>query len=288
MGRSQITTDRAIPSRAARLPTHKVVITGTGRSGSTLLVRLLTECGLDTGFTTNSWRGDYHEHCHAGLERDILAPDAPYIVKNPNLCEALPEILASGQFVIDHAFIPMRDLDSATQSRLRIGGAFNSVPGGLWNTDEPGGQKAILAELYHDLMLTLCAHEIPFTLLEFPRLSRDADYTYAKLGSLVRDVPRPKFRRIFERVADPRLVHTFDPLAPLPAHPATNGPALAYAATQRQYSRQRRHRRLVKRIAAGALAALLLADLIRMRVQSLTQPGSFDALRQGSALASHP
>ena len=31
---------------------HHVIITGTGRSGTTLLIQLLTELGLDTGFAS--------------------------------------------------------------------------------------------------------------------------------------------------------------------------------------------------------------------------------------------
>ncbi len=49
-------------------PIHKVIITGTGRAGTTFLVQLLTELGLDTGYTRRTWSRDYFEHCDAGLE----------------------------------------------------------------------------------------------------------------------------------------------------------------------------------------------------------------------------
>ena len=66
-----------------KAPAHKVIITGTGRAGTTFLVRLLTELGLDTGYTRRNWSRDYFTHCDAGLEHDLAGPDAPYIVKNP-------------------------------------------------------------------------------------------------------------------------------------------------------------------------------------------------------------
>ena len=70
-------------------PSHKVIITGTGRAGTTFLVRLLTELGLDTGYTRDNWQKDYFAHCNAGLEHELNDPKAPYIVKNPGLCETL-------------------------------------------------------------------------------------------------------------------------------------------------------------------------------------------------------
>ena len=207
-------------------PIHKVVVTGTGRAGTTFIMRVLTECGLDTGFTHRTWKRDYFRHCHAGMERNILLPNAPYIVKNPNLCETLPSILATGQFVIDHAIVPVRDLEAATLSRVSVGGQNSSVPGGLLNTSDPAAQKAVLGELFHQLMFTLAAHEIPHTLLVFPRLAQDPDYTYKRLNFLLQDVSLAKFRRVFARVSDPELIHNYAASAAVPPTPiefATRG-----------------------------------------------------------------
>lgn len=245
---------------------HKVVISGTGRAGTTFLVRLLTECGLDTGFTRRTWRRDYHESCHAGLERDILTPWAPYIVKGPDLCERLPGILATGRFVIDHAIVPVRDLDSAAQSRIRIGGADGSRPGGLWKTADPAAQKAVLGEMFHRLMHTLAAHDIPFTLLLFPRLVTEPDYVYDKLGFLLRAVPRERFHRIFARVADPSLIHPFGS-APAPP-PVSLPPVDVMERERRRYQARRRRRRFAVRtgIAVGLAVLLFCGWRVRDRV----------------------
>ena len=71
-------------------PVHKVIISGTGRSGTTFLVHLLTELGLDTGITARNWGKKYFEHCNAGLEHELLDPETPYIVKNPALLRDPP------------------------------------------------------------------------------------------------------------------------------------------------------------------------------------------------------
>lgn len=188
---------------------RKIIITGTGRAGTTFLVRLLTELGFDTGFTRDSWRGDFNEYSQAGLEREITDPDAPYIVKNPSLCTTLAPLLNSGAVEIDHAFIPIRNLDDATRSRARIGGNNGSVPGGLWLTDDPSKQKAALATVFHDLLHTLVVHEIPFTFLDFPRFVQEPRYAFRQLSPLLKDMPWEIFLATFKRIADPTLVHDF-------------------------------------------------------------------------------
>lgn len=245
--------------------THKLIITGTGRAGTTFLVRLLTELGLDTGFTADNWRRSYDEHCQAGLEHALEDPSAPYIVKNPSLCAELPSLLARfPHLVIDHALIPIRELDAASRSRVRVGGAGGELPGGLWLTDDPARQKAILAEGFHGLMHTLARHDIPHTLLEFPRFATDADYTHRRLAFLLGDVTHEEFLAAFARVADPRLIHDFSQVCG--AGTADAGLAAQYRARQderarasRQVRRRRRLRRAVNALvvlAAGALAFL--------------------------------
>ncbi|HEY1791694.1 MAG TPA: hypothetical protein VGG34_02150 [Opitutaceae bacterium] len=209
-------------------PEHKVIITGTGRAGTTFMVHLLSVLGLDTGISGKNWHKKYFEHCHAGLEHDILDPKTPYIVKNPALCETLRPALATGRFIIDHAYVPVRDLDAVAASRASVGGTDGSKPGGLWGTADPSRQGAVMAELFHNLVHTLAVNEIPVTFLHFPRLVRDPAYTYRKLAFLVSGVDFATFSEAFGRVADPSLVHNFSDGAPQPA------PAPAPAARTRK------------------------------------------------------
>jgi hypothetical protein len=192
-------------------PEHKVIISGTGRSGTTFLVRLLGELGLDTGITRRNWDRKYFEHCNAGLEHDILDPKTPYILKNPALCDTLAGALGTGRFVIDHAYVPIRELGDVVASRAQIGGANGSVPGGLWGTSDPACQRAVMAEMFHRLVHTLVANEIPHTFILFPRMVADPGYTYRKLAFLVGGIGPDAFGKAFARVADPALVHAFGP-----------------------------------------------------------------------------
>lgn len=195
------------------MPRRHVIISGTGRTGTTFLMQLLTALRLDTGF------GDLHSaiaaNCNAGMERDIREPDAPYIVKSPWLCDCLDDILEEGDIVIDHALIPMRDLYSAAESRRRVTETSDPaefdgiIPGGLWHTDDPQAQEDILAHQLYELIHTLAKHDVPTTLLYFPRLIHDPAYLYRKLSCVLGWIRYGAFLKVYREVCRPQLVHDF-------------------------------------------------------------------------------
>src|SRR5581483_1596624 len=185
-----------------------------GRAGTTFLVQLLTELRLDTGFTSAS---GVLPNCDAGLEWDIRRPDAPYVVKSPWLCDHLDDILAEGRLVIDHALVPVRALFAAAESRRDVSRrtdpdtfAPDAVPGGLWLTGDPGEQESILTQKLYELILTLARHEIPLTLLMFPRLVHDPEYLYGRTRFALGDVSYSGFAEAFRRTSRPELVHDFE------------------------------------------------------------------------------
>lgn len=230
---------------------HRLIITGTGRAGTTFLVELLSALGLDTGYQKGSATGDYFAHCHAGLEqKEIESADAPYIIKDPGLCDSLEEIISRDRVVIDHAIIPVRHLLHAAQSRERVGGNGN-VPGGLVGTDDGTRQPAILAERFHRLIETLVVHDIPHTFLLFPRFAVDPDYTYAKLGFLLAGVSREQFNAAFLATARPDLIHNF-----------SQGTAADRGLPARQFAREleknRRRRRVRRAVTVGTIIAAAL------------------------------
>lgn len=256
---------------------HKVIITGTGRAGTTFLVQMLTELGLDTGYTVEESRQNVDRRCHAGLECDLverdrtrnfrdflrqpkhavghllnLARPAPYIVKSPALCDTLAQLVAGGRVVVDHVYVPIRDLEAAALSRAFVGDAHGNLPGGLMKTDDPSQQKAVLAEMFFNLVYTLITHDLPCTFLLFPRLVEDWAYTFGKLQYLLKDVDPDKFRRVFAAVADPSLVHNFESADA----PVESRPPVPVAQPER------------RRITAGAVWKLPIPAQFRPRVAS--------------------
>jgi hypothetical protein len=196
------------------MPRHHVIISGTGRTGTTFLVQLLTALKLDTGFDTA--KPSLSPICNAGMEVEITQADAPYIVKRPDLCDRLDEIIRSNTVVIDHAIIPVRDLHSAAESRRtvsRMAGDSGETPGGLWHTKTPGEQELILTRQLYNLIFSLVKYDVPVTLLLFPRLANDPEYLYKKLAFLFPKIGYREFLQSFREVAMPKLIHNFEATA---------------------------------------------------------------------------
>jgi hypothetical protein len=195
------------------MSSHHIIISGTGRAGTTFLIQLLTCLGFDTGFADIEAAID--PNCNAGMELDLRQPGAPYIVKSPWLCDYLDALLEQTDIVIDHAVIPVRDLFAAAESRRNVVQRSNTdqrpsrIPGGLWHTDRAEEQEAILAVQFHKIIYTLVKREVPVTFLYFPRLVQDAEYLYEKLGFLLNQIPFNRFLSEFNATARPELVHTF-------------------------------------------------------------------------------
>jgi hypothetical protein len=196
------------------LAKHHLIVTGTGRAGTTFLVQLFTRLGLDTGFANP--HADLFPHCDAGMEFDFTRPDAPYILKSPFLCDVLDYLLSSGQIVVDHAIVPMRDLFAAAESRRDVVRRTapdtrepDMIQGGLWHTRRPAEQEGALTDQLYTLMVTLAKHRTPTTLLFFPRLVQDPEYLYERLGALLGPIDYQLFHDAFREIARPELVHDF-------------------------------------------------------------------------------
>jgi len=195
------------------MPSHHIIITGTGRAGTTFLVQLLTSLGLDTGFSGSPQAID--PNCNAGLEWDLREPNAPYIVKSPWLCDYLDELLEQSEIVIDHAILPVRDLFAAAESRRSVANRTESniartdIPGGLWHTTNPAEQEAVLTHQLYKIIHTLVKRDIPLTFLYFPRLIHDPRYVHQKLEFLFSDLSYGRFLESFQRTVKPEFVHNF-------------------------------------------------------------------------------
>jgi hypothetical protein len=192
---------------------NHIIISGTGRAGTTFLVQLFTELGMSTGFQ-NSQEGII-VNCNAGMELDLHQPDSPYIVKSPWLCDYLEELLQSGEVHIYQAIIPIRNLFSAAESRRFVssntpeGVQPDNVPGGLWHTQNPDEQEKVLSLQLYKLIFTLVKYDIPTTFLFFPKFVHCPKYLYSKLPFLLKHIPYDRFVVVFRKVSRPELVHKF-------------------------------------------------------------------------------
>jgi hypothetical protein len=213
--------------KANNVARHHIVISGTGRAGTTFLVELLTHLGLDTGFKPENLALRKNEVARAGLEHDIRKKRSPYVVKTPHFCDIAEEILTARDIVIDRVVIPMRDVYAAAESRRCVRAAAQAResflkrmaktlrprrdPGGLWHTAKGHEQEIILLQQLYKLTLALSGTTIPVTLLRFPTLVNDPSYLFMKLEPMLGDTSIDQFMTAFETTANPKLVHSFCP-----------------------------------------------------------------------------
>lgn len=184
----------------------KIVITGTGRAGTTLLVQVLTDLGLDTGFASDH---RLHDGVNAGLELDIQSPGAPRIVKDPRLSRRLGTLLDGGLVDVEHVIVPIRDLDIAVASRVRNAGYGRDLArrAGLFGTGRATQQKEALALLSYELVWSIARHDLPHTFLVFPRFANDWEYTYRKLAFLDPSIGPDRWKDAITARTDSSLIH---------------------------------------------------------------------------------
>ncbi|WP_095587251.1 hypothetical protein [Actibacterium ureilyticum] len=171
-----------------------ILITGTGRAGTTLLVRIFTRLGLDTGFTQEDIAEIEKREGKAGLEKNLKFAKKrklPEIIKSPHATDNLRDCLEESWCKIDHCIIPIRELAIAARSRDLVQKRSNarpeeSVPGGFWKATSLEGQEAVLARQLFNVIYPLAAYEIPTTFLAFPKFAKDPQHFMNALGPLLK------------------------------------------------------------------------------------------------------
>nr|WP_294521852.1 hypothetical protein [uncultured Rhodopila sp.] len=182
-----------------------LLIAGTGRAGTSFLVRYLARLGLDTHLARDVSESGWDATANAGLE-DTPLPDGgelPYVIKSPWTYQVIHQALKAGALQFDAAVIPMRDLTEAAGSRCIIEMQamhralpwmseleqtwehFGHTPGGIVYSNSPVDQGRLLAVGLHQLLEHLVRAEVPVVFLSFPRLIEDADYLYRMLAPVL-------------------------------------------------------------------------------------------------------
>ncbi len=159
---------------------HSVLITGTGRAGTSFLAGVLLQAGVDVQLTP------FDDAVRAGRETVLPVPEpTPVLVKSPALAIHLDDLLDHGTFDAAHLSVvcPVRRRQDAARSRSDAGLDYWQAFG--LTEDQVVGQ----------LVETCVLRDVELVLLAYPRLVDDPGYTEAKLRSvLVRlDVPRRRF-----------------------------------------------------------------------------------------------
>ena len=193
----------------------KIVITGTGRCGTSFLMHLFTALGFNTGYTLDECEQHLAQSgCNGGIEHSIGTErfERSDFVKNPNWFYN-PTIL---NFDIDYIIIPFRKLIDVALSREKIGideyGGFHE---GAYTWHD---QMKIDAKAFFNFMEFVIEKELKIIFLDFPRITKDANYLYNKVidslfilshknPDFIVDDHRKHFKDVFNQIAKPEKVH---------------------------------------------------------------------------------
>ena len=184
-----------------------IVITGTGRAGTTFLVQLFACLGFKTTLDTENHYFD--ETSKAGLENDIRLEENRNleVIKDPKFCDYVEEVIHHN-IQISHIFVPIRELDQACKSRERIQ-KIGINYGCFWDADTLEEQQISLMNKLYKLLLNISSTNIPVTFIRFPKLVDSPYYLYEKLRPAVSQVSIEKFLKCFNEISHPNWVHKF-------------------------------------------------------------------------------
>jgi hypothetical protein len=204
-----------------------LLIAGTGRAGTSFLVRFLTGLGLETHISRLG-ESAWDEAAQAGFEDlplSALSSDLPHVMKQPWSFLLIDQILVDPEIELEAVVIPMRGLVESATSRMvveiramherapwmaKLQNTFDNwgqTPGGVIFSLNPIDQSRLLAVGFHRLLEQLVRSDVPIIFLSFPKLIQDADYLFRKLRSVLpAEITLERAQQIHAKIADLKKV----------------------------------------------------------------------------------
>jgi hypothetical protein len=198
-----------------------LIVAGFGRAGTTFLMQLFTKLGLDTGFSEEDFKNKIDSVSNGGLEVNLEGDfeKLPYIIKSPYFYKFADKILNDSKTPIEHVFIPVRKLEDAAKSRIKVQEFYEEqsgkklisdlVPGGLTATELKRNQEVILGRQLTALIKSVAKSGVPYTFLPFPTFVNNPDYLYKAVKFLIPNTSFEVFLEIFQGILDFTKIHDF-------------------------------------------------------------------------------
>jgi hypothetical protein len=155
---------------------NKILISGTGRCGTTFLIKLFTFMGFDTGFDSTNYQEFIYSNCNAGMEKHYTDPHL--VLKWPRFLDHIPDILE--HCTIQYMIIPVRKYEDSAASRAKHGNG----PGGFRDATSVETQITHYHKVIAEYIYYMTKYDIPTIFLDFERMVTDKHYLYQKLREL--------------------------------------------------------------------------------------------------------
>lgn len=174
---------------------HKLYIGGTGRSGTTFLILILSLLGVDPN--SNGERAlKQIPSGKSGFEVGEHTPekDIPYIVKSPGYITKIDAIVQKHH--IDYFIIPIRNYKDAAKSRDNIGAG---IPGGLWAATNAEEQELFYYKIMAEYLYKMTVYDVPTIFINFDKMVSDDKYLFDKLKPVLKDRSYEEFKVAYDK-----------------------------------------------------------------------------------------
>lgn len=177
---------------------EKILITGTGRCGTTFLIKLFSFLEFNTGFNRKNYNKFIFNNCNSGMEK---TPHEPfYIIKNPNIVLFIEKIIKNTNFTIKKVIIPIRDYKLSAESRVKHG----KNAGGLLNATDKQSQINYYRKVMANYLYFMTKYEIPTIFIDFDKMTTDKKYLFDKLECILQEknITFELFSKIYDEVSE--------------------------------------------------------------------------------------
>lgn len=179
-------------------PSEKIYITGTGRSGTTFLIKLFTFLGYNTGYNEANYDKFIFKNCNSGMERHYSAKC--YVIKNPTIIFDIEAIVADPNIKIKYIIVPIRDYEESAQSRARHG---IMTAGGLWRAQNVSEQVLLYHKMMANFVYSMTTHGLPTIFLSFDKMISDKQYLFNALKVILdeKNINIDRFSEIYDKIS---------------------------------------------------------------------------------------
>lgn len=182
----------------------KILITGTGRCGTTFLIKLFSFLNFNTGFNKDNYKDFIFSNCNSGLEKNYN--ENYYILKNPRFMSEIIDILQDDSIKIKLVIIPIRDYKISAHSRQNISnfeGCGNIVPGGLWNAVDELSQIRYYKDILSDYIYYMTKYELNTIFIDFDKMISDKKYLFNKIKNILdeKNIEFDLFCNVYDEVS---------------------------------------------------------------------------------------
>jgi hypothetical protein len=175
---------------------EKILITGTGRCGTTFLIKLFSFLGFDTGFDRTNYKNFISANCNSGMER--LYNEKFYILKNPNFLVNINSILQDKSVKIKSVIIPMREIKKSAVSRVN----HKNNAGGLLGAVDEKSQIRFFNHMISNYIYFMTKYDINTIFIDFEKMVNDKSYLFDKIKNILdeKNIEFEQFSNIYDEV----------------------------------------------------------------------------------------